>query len=142
MSPKIASSFLWSILYIEGNLLAQKTIDFDTVPDKTGRRWVDSFNIFGDRQTWPAMVKKAKLGWEIIEREMDEIGKKYYDRWMLPGDDPNNLSYEEYKELAKKEQGPLIAKMIKDYIDLANKAFCKKNIINIILIKHLIIICN
>ena len=120
------------IFYIEGNLLAQKTIDFDTVPDKTGRRWVDSFNIFGDRQTWPAMVKKAKLGWEKIEREMDKIGKKYHDRWMLPGDDPNNLSYEEYKELAKKEQGPLIAKMIKDYIDLANKALKtnKKKFIN------------
>ena len=65
------------IFYIEGNLLAQRSIDFDTVPDTNGRRWVDSFNIFGDRQTWPAMVKKAKLGWEKIEREMDKIGKKF-----------------------------------------------------------------
>ena len=110
------------IFYIEGNLLAQRAIDFDTVPDKTGRRWVDSYNVFGDRQTWPIIVKKAKLGWDEIEREMRKIRNKYEDRWMLPGDDPNNLSYEEYKELAKKEQGPLIAKMIKDYIDLANKA--------------------
>ena len=110
------------IFYIEGNLLAQRAIDFDTVPDKTGRRWVDSYNVFGDRQTWPIIVKKAKLGWDEIEREMSKIRNKYEDRWMLPGDDPNNLSYEEYKELAKKEQGPLIAKMIKDYIDLANKA--------------------
>ena len=110
------------IFYIEGNLLAQRAIDFDTVPDKTGRRWVDSYNVFGDRQTWPIIVKKAKLGWDEIERKMDKISKKYYKRWMLPGDDPNNLEYNEYKELAKKEQGPLIAKMIKDYIDLANKA--------------------
>ena len=110
------------IFYIEGNLLAQRAIDFDTVPDKTGRRWVDSYNVFGDRQTWPIIVKKAKLGWDEIEREMRKIRNKYEDRWMLPGDDPNSLEYNEYKELAKKEQGPLIAKMIKDYIDLANKA--------------------
>jgi len=106
------------IFYIEGNLLAQKTIDFDTVPDKTGRRWVDSFNIFGDRQTWPAMVKKAKLGWEEIEREMDDIARAAEKLWLKD----DELDYNEYKALAKKEQGPLIAKMIKDYIDLANKA--------------------
>jgi len=120
------------IFYLEGHLLAQRTIDFDTVPDKQGRRWVDSYNVFGDRQTWPIIVKKAKLGWDEIERKMDKISKKYYKRWMLPGDDPNNLEYNEYKELAKKEQGPLIAKMIKDYIDLANKALMgyKKQFIN------------
>ena len=111
------------IFYIEGNLLAQRTIDFDTVPDKQGRRWVDSFNVFGNRQDWPIIVKKAKLGWDDIEREMRTIERKYHDRWMgLPSDDPNHLGYNEYKEAAKKEQGPLIAKMIKDYIDLANKA--------------------
>ena len=35
--------------------------DFDTVLDKQGRRWVDSFNIFGDRRTFNRMVKKANL---------------------------------------------------------------------------------
>ena len=105
------------IFYIEGNLLAQRSIDFDTVPDSTGRRWVDSFNVFGDRQTWPAMVKKAKLGWEEIEREMDDIRRAAEKLWL----DDGELDYNEYKALAKKEQGPLIAKMIKDYIDLANK---------------------
>ena len=106
------------IFYIEGNLLAQKAIDFDTKPDTNGRRWVDSFNVFGDRQTWPAMVKKAKLGWEEIEREMDDIARAAEKLWL----DDGELDYNEYKALAKKEQGPLIAKMIKDYIDLANKA--------------------
>ena len=105
------------IFYIEGNLLAQRSIDFDTVPDTNGRRWVDSFNVFGDRQTWPAMVKKAKLGWEEIEREMDDIARAAEKLWLKDDD----LDYNEYKALAKKEQGPLIAKMIKDYIDLANK---------------------
>ena len=106
------------IFYIEGNLLAQRSIDFDTVPDTNGRRWVDSFNVFGDRQTWPAMVKKAKLGWEEIEREMDDIARAAEKLWLKD----DEIDYNEYKALAKKEQGPLIAKMIKDYIDLANKA--------------------
>ena len=106
------------IFYIEGNLLAQKAIDFDTKPDTNGRRWVDSFNVFGDRQTWPAMVKKAKLGWYEIERQMDDIARAAEKLWLKD----DEIDYNEYKALAKKEQGPLIAKMIKDYIDLANKA--------------------
>ena len=116
------------IFYIEGHLLAQRSIDFDTVPDTNGRRWVDSFNVFGDRQTWPAMVKKAKLGWEEIEREMDDIARAAEKLWLKD----DEIDYNEYKALAKKEQGPLIAKMIKDYIDLANKALrgYKKRFIN------------
>ena len=106
------------IFYLEGHLLAQRTIDFDTVPDKQGRRWVDSYNVFGDRQTWPILVKKAKLGWNEIERKMDDIEKAAEKLWLKDGE----LEYNEYKALAKKEQGPLIAKMIKDYIDLANTA--------------------
>ena len=110
------------IFYIEGNLLAQRAIDFDTKPDKTGRRWVSSYNVFGDRGTWPNIVDKANLGWSDIENEMGVIDRKYHDRWMdLPSSDPNWLEYDEYKAAVKKEQGPLIAKMIKDYIDLANK---------------------
>ena len=106
------------IFYLEGHLLAQRTIDFDTVPDKQGRRWVDSFNVFGNRQDWPIIVKKAKLGWDDIERKMNDIEKAAEKLWLKDGE----LEYNEYKALAKKEQGPLIAKMIKDYIDLANTA--------------------
>jgi hypothetical protein len=116
------------IFYLEGHLLAQRTIDFDTVPDKQGRRWVDSFNVFGNRQDWPIIVKKAKLGWDDIERKMDDIEKAAEKLWLKDGE----LEYNEYKALAKKEQGPIIAKMIKDYIDLANKALMgyKKQFIN------------
>jgi len=116
------------IFYLEGHLLAQRTIDFDTVPDKQGRRWVDSYNVFGNRQTWPIIVKKAKLGWDDIERKMDDIEKAAEKLWLKDGE----LEYNEYKALAKKEQGPIIAKMIKDYIDLANKALMgyKKQFIN------------
>ena len=114
------------IFYLEGNLLAQRSIDFETVPDKQGRRWVSSYNVFGDRGTWPNIVDKAKLGWDDMEDKMQAIERKYHDRWMdLPSDDPNHLGYNEYKEAAKKEQGPIIAKMIKDYIDLANKTLRK-----------------
>ena len=116
------------IFYLEGHLLAQRTIDFDTVPDKQGRRWVDSYNVFGNRQTWPIIVKKAKLGWDDIERKMNDIEKAAEKLWLKDGE----LEYNEYKALAKKEQGPIIAKMIKDYIDLANKALMgyKKQFIN------------
>ena len=116
------------IFYLEGHLLAQRTIDFDTVPDKQGRRWVDSFNVFGNRQDWPIIVKKAKLGWDDIERKIDDIEKAAEKLWLVDGE----LDYNEYKALAKKEQGPIIAKMIKDYIDLANKALrgYKKQFIN------------
>ena len=119
------------IFYLEGHLLAQRTIDFDTVPDKQGRRWVDSFNVFGNRQDWPIIVKKAKLGWDDIERKMDDIEKAAEKLWLKDGE----LDYNEYKALAKKEQGPIIAKMIRDYIDLANKAlrgYKKKFIDNLI----------
>ena len=116
------------IFYLEGHLLAQRTIDFDTVPDKQGRRWVDSFNVFGNRQDWPIIVKKAKLGWDDIERKIYDIEKAAEKLWLKDGE----LEYNEYKALAKKEQGPIIAKMIKDYIDLANKALMgyKKQFIN------------
>ena len=116
------------IFYLEGHLLAQRTIDFDTVPDKQGRRWVDSFNVFGNRQDWPIIVKKAKLGWDDIERKIDDIEKAAEKLWLVD----DEIDYNEYKALAKKEQGPLIAKMIKDYIDLANKALrgYKKQFIN------------
>ena len=82
------------IFYLEGNLLSQRSIDFETVPDKQGRRWVSSYNVFGDRGTWPNIVDKAGLGWDKIEREMSDIERKYHDRWMdLPSSDPNHLGY-------------------------------------------------
>ena len=34
------------ICYVEGHLLAQRSMDFDTTPDKQGRRWVSAFHVF------------------------------------------------------------------------------------------------
>tara|TARA_B100000745_G_scaffold194949_1_gene128347 strand:- start:86 stop:991 length:906 start_codon:yes stop_codon:yes gene_type:complete len=106
------------IFYVEGNLLSQRSMDFDTVPDKQGRRWVESHYLFGDRQTWKIIQKKAKLDFTSIQNKMSDIEKGYHDLWVNAED----IDYEEYKALVKKEQGPLIAKMIKQYIDMANKA--------------------
>ena len=115
------------ILYVEGNLLAQRGMDFDTVPDKQGRRWVSSHYVFdGDKMIWTNAVKRAKLDWNTLEKEMNKIERIYHDRWMnLDYDDPEYLEYEDYKAAVKKDIGPLVAKMIKDYIDLANKTLIK-----------------
>ena len=57
---------------------------------------------------------------------MTKIERIYHDRWMnLDYDDPEFLEYEDYKAAVKKDIGPLVAKMIKDYIDVANKTLIK-----------------
>ena len=47
------------IFYVRGNLLAQRYMDFDTVPDKTGRRWIESHFLVGDRSKLRNDMKKA-----------------------------------------------------------------------------------
>ena len=58
--------------------------------------------------------------------KITKIEREYHDRWMdLPSDDPNHLEYNEYKEQAKKAVGPVVAKYVKDFIDVANKTIIK-----------------
>ena len=110
------------ICYVEGHLLAKRSMDFDTVPDKQGRRWVKSFHVFdGDSMIWRNALKRAKLDYDSISDKMSEIDRKYHDMWI----DENKIDYNEYKALTKKEQGPVINKYVKDYIDLANKTLMK-----------------
>ena len=110
------------ICYVEGHLLAKRSMDFDTVPDKQGRRWVKSFHVFdGDPMIWRTALKRAKLDYDSISDKMSEIDRKYHDMWI----DENEIDYNEYKALTKKEQGPVINKYVKDYIDLANKTLMK-----------------
>ena len=41
------------ICYVEGYLLAKRSMDFDTTPDKQGRRWVSAFHVFdGKPEIW------------------------------------------------------------------------------------------
>lgn len=110
------------ICYVEGHLLAKRSMDFDTVPDKQGRRWVKSFHVFdGDSMIWRNALKRAKLDYDSISDKMSEIDRKYHDMWI----DENKIDYNEYKALTKKDQGPVINKYVKDYIDLANKTLMK-----------------
>ncbi len=115
------------ILYVEGNLLGGKYLDFDTVPDKQGRRWVKAFHVFDQKtEIWKNALKRAKLDFDSIDDEMRKIDRHYHDLWMYksPGEE-GRIEYDEYKELTKKDQGPVIAKYVKDYIDLANKTLIK-----------------
>ena len=103
------------IFYIEGLLLGRKWQDFDTVPDRTGRRWVLGRHIFdGDSMIVKSAVEKAKLhdyeSWRDLENEIsDKHEMSDYD------------SYKDYNAAIKKELGPLAAKQIKKYIDVTNK---------------------
>ena len=107
------------IFYVEGLLLAQKWQDFDTVPDRTGRRWATSYHVFGDAMILKTALKKAKLpdydGWREIENEMEEEVDK---------DNPD-LGWREKTAEIKKRMGPIVAKHIKKYIDTTNKLLKK-----------------
>lgn len=115
------------ICFVEGHLLAKKSMDFDTVPDKQGRRWVSAYQVFDRKPTiWYNALERANLDYDSVDRKMTDIEREYHDRWMdLPSSDPNHLEYNEYKEQAKKAIGPVVAKYVKDYIDVANKTLLK-----------------
>jgi hypothetical protein len=109
------------ICYVEGHLLGGKYLDFDTTPDKQGRRWVSSFHVFDkDKMIWTNALKAAKLDYDSIDFKMSKIERDYNNKW-LEGD----IEYEDYKAKVKEEQGPLVAKYVKDFIDVANKTLLK-----------------
>jgi hypothetical protein len=102
------------IFYVEGLLLGRKYQDFDSVPDRTGRRWALGRHIFDND---PMIVKSA----------IDRAGLHDYDSWRdLEGEisDKHEMSdykdYRAYNDAIKKELGPLAAKQIKKYIDVTN----------------------
>ena len=108
------------IFYVKGTLLATRYMDFDTVPDKTGRRWVDGHFITGDRQ----MFRKAydasgipKKREKLFDKIYD-IKEKYEKEWMK---DDEKMPYLEYKKMVEKASGPHINKFIKDFFDWQNK---------------------
>ncbi len=110
------------VFYVEGLLLGRKAEDFDTVPDRTGRRWVQGYHIFGGNDVVRKAIRKAKLPdygeWRDIEQEIvDEVE-----------DDPKNkdLRFTQQTEIIKKKLGPIVQKHIKKYIDTTN-ALLKKH---------------
>lgn len=110
------------IFHVSGELLARKYMDFDTMPDRTGRRWVRGFHIFdGDHMIVKTAIKKAKLhdydSWRSLERKIqDEVenNPKYED-----------LRYTEQMKIIKQNLGPYAQKQIKKYIDTTNKLLKK-----------------
>ena len=109
------------IFYVEGLLLGRKAEDFDTVPDRTGRRWVMGLHVFGDNMIVRSAVQKAGLPdygeWTDIEDKI--VGEVE--------DDPKNkdLGYREETALIKKKLAPIVQKHIKKYIDTTNKLLKK-----------------
>ena len=111
------------IFYVEGLLLGRKAEDFDTVPDRTGRRWVQGHHVFGTgSQLVRNVIKKAGLPdygeWRDIEDEIVdevELDPKYDD-----------LGWKERDALVKKKLAPIVQKHIKKYIDTTN-ALLKKH---------------
>ena len=110
------------VFYVEGLLLGRKAEDFDTVPDRTGRRWVMGHHVFGTgSQLVRNVIKKAGLPdygeWRDIEDEIVdevELDPKYED-----------LGWKERDALVKKKLAPIVQKHIKKYIDTTNKLLKK-----------------
>ena len=102
------------IFHVKGTLLARRVMDFSTVPDKTGRRWVLGRYIFGgDSMLVPQAVKSAGLPdySEWMKMENDIVDK--YDNYDYD-------SYKDYVKAIKKELGVIASKHIKKYIDITN----------------------
>ena len=109
------------ICYVEGNVLAQRSMDFDTTPDKQGRRWVSAFHVFDKKpEIWAKALKASKVDFDSIDGKLGKIERDLKDKW-IEGD----IKYDEYKAKVKEEQGPLVAKYIKDFINVANKTLIK-----------------
>ena len=106
------------IFYVEGLLLSRKFQDFDSVPDRTGRRWARGFHIFdGHHMIVKGAIQSAGLpdydGWQKIE---DDVVDKIETDSKSKG-----LGWKEQKELIKKALGPIVQKHLKKYIDITNK---------------------
>tara|TARA_Y100000356_G_C11158648_1_gene234672 strand:+ start:135 stop:707 length:573 start_codon:yes stop_codon:yes gene_type:complete len=99
-------------------------MDFDTVPDKTGRRWIESHFLVGDRSKLRNAMKKAgfQKKFDKFQEEADKIDDKYNDLWIEKG----KIDYSEYKKMVKKDVGVLSGKLIKDFFDWQNK-YLQKN---------------
>tara|TARA_Y100000004_G_C8877990_1_gene396338 strand:+ start:153 stop:1058 length:906 start_codon:yes stop_codon:yes gene_type:complete len=107
------------IFYVEGLMLARKYMDFDTVPDKSGIRWVKGHHVFdGDHMIVRSAIKKAKLYDYDTWRDMEN---RVSDKYEMSDYD----SYKDYNNAIKKELGVVANKQIKKYIDTTNKLLKK-----------------
>ena len=95
-------------------------MDFDTMPDKTGRRWIAGHYITGDRTIFNKAYEKAGIPKkrEKLFDKIYDVKEKYEKQWM---EDDEAMPYDKYKKMVEKETGPLINKFIKDFFDWQNK---------------------
>ena len=94
-------------------------MDFDTVPDKSGIRWVKGHHVFdGDHMIVRSAVKKEKLYDYDTWRDMEN---RVSDKYEMSDYD----SYKDYNNAIKKELGVVANKHIKKYIDTTNKLLNK-----------------
>ena len=107
------------IFYIEGNLLAQKYEDFNTVPDRTGRRWVQGYHVFGESELMEKAAWKAGC---LDSQQWRDLENRVNDKVL---DDFEDLGYKEQMEKVKEKLGKSAARQIKIYIDEANKLLKK-----------------
>ena len=103
------------IFYIEGHLLAQKYEDFNTVPDRTGRRWVKGWHVFGLEGLMEKAASKAGC---LDSQQWRALENRVYDKVQ---DDFEDLGYREQIEKVKEKVSKSAARQIKIYIDTANK---------------------
>ena len=109
------------VFWLEGTLLARNYIDLQSVPDKTGRRWISSTIVFGDPMMVKSAAKRKKIPdfdewrdyeWEVKDEMMEKHGTHA----------DNTKAYEkEVKEILNKKAQEIIV----DYIDLTNKLLKK-----------------
>jgi hypothetical protein len=113
------------IFYVRGNLLASRYMDFETIPDKTGRRWIEGHYITGDRMLFNKAWRAA--GWEKkiynMKNELAEIEDDLNDQWM---EDDEAMPYDKKEKMVKKLSGPIVNKFIKSWFDWQNK-YVQKN---------------
>jgi len=103
------------IFYIEGHLLAQKYEDFNTVPDRTGRRWVQGYHVFGESELMEKAAIKAGC---LDSQQWRDMENRVHDKVM---DDFEDLDYREQMEKVKEKLSKTAARQIRIYIDEANK---------------------
>ena len=109
------------IFWLEGTLLARKYMDVQSVPDKTGRRWISSQIVFGDPMMVKSAAKRKKIpdseAWMEYEWDVqDEMREKH-------GTDSDNAK--EYQKEVKEILNKRASEVIADYIDLTNKLLKK-----------------
>ena len=106
------------IFYVEGLMLARNYQDFDTVPDRSGRRWVKGVHLFNDLDLVRNAAKRAKLPgyeeWREIEnRVADKAEKSVYKK-------NKDARWRDVEKEIKKQMKPIAANQIKTYINMTN----------------------